>query len=98
MDDKKGQKSIPKDTIKGDDWKACEKQCWETLEEFLQYIREGIFPISPTEDPQKCGWCEFAAACRRGNQPLRFRLEHDARLKKYREICKLDARKKSNKT
>ncbi|HHT9130683.1 MAG TPA: PD-(D/E)XK nuclease family protein, partial [Candidatus Brocadiaceae bacterium] len=98
MDNKKGQKSIPKDTIKGDDWKACEKQCWETLEEFLQYIREGIFPISPIEDPQKCEWCEFAATCRRGNQPLRFRLEHDARLKKYREICKLDARKKSNKT
>ncbi len=98
MGDKKGQKGIPKDTIKGDDWKACEKQCWETLEEFLQYIREGTFPISSTEDAQKCEWCEFSAVCRRGHQPLRFRLEHDARLKKRREIDKLDIRKKSNKS
>ncbi len=95
---KKGQKTIPEKTIEGDDWKDLKGQCWETLKELLQYMRDGIFPISPVEDTKKCEWCEFAAACRRGHQPLRFRLEHDARLKKYREISKLDARKKSNKT
>ena len=96
--DKKGQKDIPAHTIKGNDWNDFQEQYWETVKEFLQYIREGMFPISPTEDTQKCEWCEFATTCRRGHQPLRFRLEQDARLKKYRDILKTDVNKKSNKT
>ncbi|MCC7212970.1 MAG: hypothetical protein IT451_14160, partial [Candidatus Brocadia sp.] len=65
--------------------------------EFLKIIRAGIFPVSPAEDTRKCEWCEFSTTCRRGNQPLRFRLGQDARLKKYREIINLNVRKKSNK-
>ncbi|HHT9116004.1 MAG: exodeoxyribonuclease V subunit gamma [Planctomycetes bacterium] len=98
MEDKKGQKGTPEKTIKGDDWQDSQGQCWETVKEFLHYIREGIFPISPTEDTQKCEWCEFVAACRRGHQPLRARLEQDARLKRYREIGNLGISKKSNKS
>ena len=97
MEDKKGQKVIPEKTIESVDWKEYQGQCWETVNEFLHYIREGMFLISPTEDTQKCEWCEFVTTCRRGHQPLRFRLEQDVRLKKYREIGNLNIRKKSNK-
>lgn len=95
---KKGQKEIPEKTIEGGDWKDFKGQCWETLKEFLQYIHDGIFPISPAEDTQKCEWCEFSTVCRRGHQPLRFRLEQDARLKKYLEIRNLNISKKTNKS
>jgi len=98
MEDKKGQKGTPEKTIKDADWKDSQGQCWETVREFLSYIREGIFPISPTEDAQKCEWCEFATVCRKGHQPQKFRLEQDARLKKYREISNLNISKKSNKS
>ena len=98
IEDKKGQKGTPEKTIKAADWKDFQGQCWETVKEFLSYIREGIFPISPTVDTQKCEWCEFATVCRKGHQPQKLRLEQDARLKKYREIGNLNISKKSNKT
>ena len=98
MEDKKGQKGVPEKAIKGKEWEDSQGQCWETVKEFLHYIREGIFPISPTENTQKCEWCEFVAACRRGHQPLKARLEQDARLKRYREIGNLGISKKSNKS
>ncbi|MEK7789648.1 MAG: PD-(D/E)XK nuclease family protein, partial [Planctomycetota bacterium] len=98
VEDKKGQKGVPEKTIKGDEWEDFQGQCWETVKEFLSYIRDGIFPISPTEDAQKCEWCEFATVCRKGHQPQKFRLEQDARLKKYREIGNLNISKKSNKS
>jgi ATP-dependent helicase/DNAse subunit B len=98
MEDKKGQKDALEKTIKGDEWKDFQGQCWETVKEFLSYIRDGIFPISPIEDTQKCEWCEFVTTCRRGHQPQKFRLEQDARLKKYREIGNLNISKKTNKT
>ncbi len=97
-EEKKGQISPQKKTIDSTDWMACREQYWETLREFLKIIREGIFPVSPAEDTQKCEWCEFSTTCRRGHQPLRFRLEQDARLKKYREIGNLNISKKSNKS
>lgn len=93
MEEKKGQVSPQKKTIDRTDWMACKEQYWETLREFLHIIREGIFPISPAEDTQRCEWCEFATTCRRGHQPLRFRLEQDERLKKYREIINLNYEK-----
>ncbi|WKZ15926.1 MAG: exodeoxyribonuclease V subunit gamma [Candidatus Jettenia caeni] len=93
-EDKKGQKGVPEKVIDANDWNEYGKQCWDTVKEFLHYIREGIFPISPTSDNQKCEWCEFAAICRKSNQPLRFRLEHDVRLKKYHEIGSLTAGRK----
>ncbi len=98
MEDKKGQKGVPEKTIKGKEWEDSQGQCWETVKEFLSYIRDGIFSISPTEDAQKCEWCEFATVCRKGHHPLRIRLEQDARLKKYREIGNLNISKKSNKS
>ncbi|HHT9144110.1 MAG TPA: PD-(D/E)XK nuclease family protein [Candidatus Wunengus sp. YC61] len=98
MEDKKGQKGTPEKTIKDADWKDFQGQCWETVKEFLSYIRDGIFPISPTEDAQKCEWCEFSTVCRRGHQPQKFRREQDSRLKKYREIGNLNISKKSNKS
>ncbi|NUO09178.1 MAG: exodeoxyribonuclease V subunit gamma [Candidatus Brocadia sp.] len=98
MDEKDGQISPQRKTIDRNDWMACREQYWETMREFLKIIREGIFPISPAEDPQRCEWCEFATTCRKGHQPLRFRLEQDARLKKYREIMNLNIRKKSGKS
>ncbi len=98
MEDKKGQNGTPEKTIKEADWKEFQGQCWETVKEFLSYIREGIFPISPTEDAQKCEWCEFSTVCRKGHQPQKLRLEQDARLKKYREISNLNISKKSNKS
>jgi ATP-dependent helicase/DNAse subunit B len=98
VEDKKGQKGVPAKTIKGKEWEDSQGQCWETVKEFLSYIRDGIFPISPTEDTQKCEWCEFSTVCRKGHQPQKFRLEQDARLKKYREIGNLNISKKSNKS
>lgn len=98
MEEKKGQISPQKKTIDSTDWMECREQYWETLREFLKIIREGIFPVSPAEDTQKCEWCEFATICRRGHQPLWFRLEQDARLKKYREIMNLNISKKSGKS
>ncbi|MFN3531640.1 MAG: PD-(D/E)XK nuclease family protein [Candidatus Brocadia sp.] len=98
MGEKKGQVSPQKKTIDSTDWMACKEQYWETLREFLHIIREGIFPISPSEDTQRCEWCEFATTCRKGHQPLWFRLEQDERLKKYREIINLNIIKKSSKT
>jgi len=98
IEDKKGQKGTPEKTIKDADWKNFQGQCWETVKEFLSYIRDGIFPISPTDDAQKCEWCEFSTVCRKGLQPQKFRLEQDARLKKYREIGNLNISKKSNKS
>lgn len=96
-EDKKGQRDVPEKIINASEWNEYGKQCWDTVKEFLLYIREGIFPVSPVTDGQKCEWCEFAAVCRRSNQPLRFRLEHDARLKKYHEIGSLTLGKKLNK-
>ncbi|KAB2835774.1 MAG: hypothetical protein F9K48_03545 [Candidatus Brocadia sp.] len=84
--EKTGEISPQMKTVASDEWMNCKEQYWETLREFLKIIREGIFPVSPGEDRRKCEWCEFATTCRRGYQPLRFRLEHDTRLKKYREI------------
>ena len=81
-----GQEGILGKSIKGDEWEKIEKHFWETVKAFLHDIRNGIFPISPTEDLQKCAWCDFSTACRRGFQPLQFRLERDSRLEKYREI------------
>lgn len=98
MEEKKGQISPHIKTIDNEDWMTCKEQCQETLREFLKIIREGIFPVSPVEDTQKCEWCEFATTCRRGHQPLRFRLEHDARLRKYREIMNLNITRKSGKS
>ncbi len=89
MENKKELKGIQEKAIEESDWVDCEEQCWETLQEFFQYIRNGVFPVSPTEDTQKCEWCEFSTICRRGDQPLRFRLEQDTRLRKYREIMEL---------
>jgi RecB family exonuclease len=97
MEEKNGQISPPKKTIDSNDWMACKEQYWETLREFLHIIRKGIFPISSAEDTQRCEWCEFATTCRRSHQPLRFRLERDVRLKKYREIMNLNISKKSSK-
>lgn len=97
MDEKKGQVCPKKKTISHNDWIGCKEQYWETLKEFLRIIREGILPVSLAEDTRKCEWCEFATTCRRGHQPLRFRLEQDARLKKYRDIINLSIRKSSNK-
>ncbi|MEK6729371.1 MAG: PD-(D/E)XK nuclease family protein, partial [Planctomycetota bacterium] len=85
-DDGAGQETILEKAIKGDDWEKIEKHVWETVRSFLHDIHNGIFPISPTDDAQKCAWCDFSTACRRGFQPLQFRLEHDERLEKYREI------------
>lgn len=96
-EEKAGQGSPPRKTINSEEWMNCKEQYWETLWEFLKIIRAGIFPVSPAEDTRKCEWCEFSTTCRRGNQPLRFRLGQDARLKKYREIINLNVRKKSNK-
>ncbi len=81
-----GQEGILGKSIKGDEWRKIEKHFWETVKAFLHDIRNGIFPISPTDDLQKCAWCDFSTACRRGFQPLQFRLERDSRLEKYREI------------
>lgn len=97
MEEKKGHVCPPKKTISNDDWMECKEQYWETLKEFLRIIREGLLPVSPAEDTQKCEWCDFATTCRRGHQPLRFRVEQDARLKKYREIINLSLSKRSNK-
>ncbi len=85
-DEGAGQEGILEKAIKGDEWEKIEKHVWETVKSFLHDIRNGIFPISPTDDAQKCAWCDFSTACRRGFQPLQFRLEHDGRLEKYREI------------
>ena len=85
-DEGAGQEGILEKAIKGDEWEKIEKYVWETVRSFLHDIRNGIFPISPTDDAQKCAWCDFSTACRRGFQPLQFRLEHDGRLEKYREI------------
>lgn len=85
-DDKNGEGGIPEKIIAGSDWEEYGEQCLDAVKVFLEYIRKGIFPVSPFDDDQKCEWCEFAALCRRGNQPLRFRLENDKRLTKYREI------------
>lgn len=98
VEDKKGQKGTPEKTIKAADWKEFQGQCWESVKEFMSYIREGIFPISPTVDTQKCEWCEFATVCRKGHQPLKIRLGQDSRLKKYTEIGNLNISKKSNKS
>ncbi|MEP9412431.1 MAG: exodeoxyribonuclease V subunit gamma [Candidatus Brocadia sp.] len=95
---KKGLLRPPKKTIDSNDWRECREQYWETLREFLQIIRAGIFPASPAEDSRRCEWCEFATTCRRSHQPFRFRLEQDARLKKYREIVNLNMRKKPAKS
>ncbi|TVM03803.1 MAG: hypothetical protein CV087_03610 [Candidatus Brocadia sp. WS118] len=96
-EEKTGQISPQMKTINSDEWMNCKEPYWETLREFLKIIREGIFPVSPGEDTRKCEWCEFATTCRRGHQPLRFRLEHDTRLKKYREIINQNINKKSTK-
>ncbi len=98
MEEKKGQISPQKKAIDSDGWLGCKEQYWETLREFLQSIREGIFPVSPSDDTKRCDWCEFATTCRRSHQPLRFRLEQDARLQKYREIINLNISKKSSKS
>ncbi|MBV6519729.1 MAG: hypothetical protein DCC43_09850 [Candidatus Brocadia sp.] len=97
-EEKTGQISPHMKTISSNEWMDCKEQYRETLWEFLKIIREGIFPVSPGEDTQKCEWCEFSTMCRRGHQPLRFRLEQDTRLKKYREIMNLKVSKKSGKT
>lgn len=97
MEEKNGHICPQKKTISNDDWMECKEQYWETLKEFFRIIREGILPVSPAEDTQKCEWCDFATTCRRGQQPLRFRVEQDARLKKYREIMNLSLSKRSNK-
>ncbi|HJW86941.1 MAG TPA: PD-(D/E)XK nuclease family protein [Candidatus Brocadiaceae bacterium] len=81
-----GQETILEKAIKGDEWEKIEKQVWETVKAFLHDIRNGIFPVSPTDDALKCAWCDFSTACRRGFQPLQFRLEHDGRLENYRKI------------
>ncbi len=81
-----GRETILEKAIKGDEWEKIEKHVWETVKAFLHDIRNGIFPVSPTDDAQKCAWCDFSTACRRGFQPLQFRLEHDGRLENYREI------------
>ena len=47
IEDKKGQKGTPEKTIKDTDWKDFQGQCWETVKEFLSYIRDGIFPFRP---------------------------------------------------
>ena len=83
-------------SIKGKDWEEIKGQCLETLREFLQYIRDGIFPVSLDEDTQKCSWCEFITVCRRSNHPLQFRLGKDTRLKRFREICNLSVKKKNS--
>ncbi|MCF6158072.1 MAG: hypothetical protein E3K32_05765 [wastewater metagenome] len=93
VEGREGQKGVPEKVIKREDWKEHSEQCWGTVREFLHYIRNGIFPVTPLENTQKCEWCEFTAICRRGNQPLRFRLEHDVRLKKYHEIMNQTASK-----
>lgn len=85
-DERAGQEAIVEKAIKGDEWEKIEKYVWETVKSFLHDIRNGIFPISPTDDALKCTWCDFSTACRRGFQPLQFRLEHDGRLENYREI------------
>lgn len=85
-DERAGQETILIKAIKVDEWVKIEKHVWETVKAFLHDIRNGIFPISPTDDAQKCVWCDFSTACRRGFQPLQFRLEHDSRLEKYRDI------------
>jgi ATP-dependent helicase/nuclease subunit B len=95
IEDKNGQKSTPEKVITAGDWKEYGEQCRDAVRGFLQYISKGIFPISPVEDSQKCEWCGFVTICRRGNQPLRFRLEHDARLKKYYEISNRSINRKS---
>lgn len=94
---KTGEMSPQMKIINRDEWMNCKEPYWETLREFLKIIREGIFPVSPGEDTRKCEWCEFATICRRSHQPLRFRLEHDARLRKYREIINQNINKKSSK-
>ncbi len=94
VEDKKGGKAIPEKAITGADWKDIEKQCWATVKEFLHGIREGMFPVTLSEDAGRCDWCDFAAACRKSHQPARFRLERDARLDWYREIIKKDVKEK----
>ncbi|HQU30634.1 MAG: exodeoxyribonuclease V subunit gamma [Planctomycetia bacterium] len=96
--EKTGQTSPQTKTLDSDNWMNYKEQYWDTLREFLKIIREGIFPVSPSEDTQKCEWCEFATTCRRGHQPLRLRLEHDVRLKKYREIIHLNIKNASGKS
>ena len=81
-----GRETILEKAIKGDAWEKIEKHVWETVKAFLHDIRNGIFPVSPTDDALKCAWCDFSTACRRGFQPLQFRLEHDGRLENYRKI------------
>jgi len=96
--EKTGQTSPQTKTLNRNSWVNYQELYWETLQEFLKIIREGIFPVSPSEDTQKCEWCEFATTCRRGHQPLRLRLEHDVRLKKYREIIHLNIKNTSGKS
>ena len=40
---KKGKRGLQKKTIKAADWKEFQEQCWETVKEYLSYIRDGMF-------------------------------------------------------
>jgi hypothetical protein len=95
--DKEGDVCLPENAIDRELWVDCGNQCWEAVKEFLEIIRAGLYPVSTQRDSKMCEWCEFTTICRRGHQPLRFRLEHDARLEKYREIINRDIAKKSRK-
>lgn len=62
----------------------------DTLGALVSLWRRGVFPFR--EDDQRCGWCDFAKACRRSHPPSQQREQLHADAAAFRAVTRKNTR------
>ncbi|MBI2362575.1 MAG: PD-(D/E)XK nuclease family protein, partial [Elusimicrobia bacterium] len=66
-------------TLEGDDWRKARQSLQAALDTLHGLLEEGSFPIAPEEGfGGHCGYCSYAAVCRKAHLPARRRAEGSA--------------------
>ncbi len=82
--------------LPGDFWKTDGRKLCGTLEIFMDYIKEGVFFITPKLGKgQVCEWCKLFTLCRKAHTPTRYRTEHSKEAQKYYKIREIQSKKKA---
>ncbi len=72
--------SLPRTaTLDAESWRALRKSFLSQTAFFRDEMEKGLFPIRPSDTEHgHCGYCSFAAVCRKSHGPTRWRADNSA--------------------
>lgn len=78
-DDEESTGNDWRQTLAGDDWRKAREGLKAALDTLRGLLEDGAFPIAPEEGfGGHCGYCSYAAVCRKAHLPARRRAEGSA--------------------